>query len=53
MRMMRSSGSPAIFFQYFAASSSSAKTVTSSFSYGSAKSRVSNVQACSIATSLK
>ena len=36
-----------------AASSSSAYTVTVSFSFGRAKSRVSKVQACSIATSLK
>ena len=40
MRMMRSSGRPATFFQSSAAASSSWKTVTRSRSFGRAKSRV-------------
>ena len=53
MRMIRSSPSPAMLFHKAAASSSSLYTVTSSLSLGKAKSRVSRVQACSIASGLK
>ena len=53
MRMMRLSGNPAMRRHRLAASSSSEYTVTSSLSAGSPKSRVSRVQACSMATGLK
>jgi len=53
MRMMRLSGSPATFFQWAGASSSSENTVTSSLSFGRPKSRVSSSQAWAMACSLK
>ena len=53
MRMIFSSGSPAILRHSAAASSSSANTVISRRSLSSAKSRVSNSQASRIARSLK
>ena len=53
MRMMRSSGRPAIFFHRAKASSSSENTVTSRRSAGRPNSFVTRFQASSIATSLK